>query len=1411
MSKHCDVCNKSYPETEPHCPHCAAAKAEPAVVELADEPRPPADGEPVVVELADGPRLAESAADALEGAAPAVASDSAVDLGEPVVAELASDVALVSPAPESGSSNVGWASLVEDVPADAGAPPAAKIDSPSDREIIGHAAPDTPPPPPEEPFVAEVESGVDLAGERPSAVNLGAAPAGAPEGGAVPEEETSAIDLGALAASGAGGSSSAVGVEAVGSSDVNLESAPVITPESGLSPAPKSPPSGAAEDAGGAEFPDDVAEVEAGSAVNLGEATAPTERPSSRDLIAEAVESGVDLAGAGGPAAGATEEGAVPAKGGEPQGGDSAVDLGGVFVAEVPSSGPEAVRERQAESPSGRDAGAAADVFEGAEAEPPAPGSSGVDLGGPSARRGKRPAGEPSSDVDLGDAAERPAVDEEPAGDEEAAAQAVEDEDDEAVALGGPAKRAADEAEEEAEEGAKPAKAKGRADDDEEDEDKPAPKPPKARSGGGCLVLGGALGLLVGVGAAFGLWLFGVEPPADWKLAGAKPPTQNPRPGPGAQPARPTIEDAVAQANGGDFDKALPVMDADANPSADVLVERGAARWLKYLQKQHAANARILPEDDLVKQARADLEKATQAGNNPRAFIYLAHLYESLNDHHKAQETYKAGQAKFQADPVWGPIFRDAVEASAPEKPAPRADLGGPGDPEAALQSLAVLLVAFQAGQPVPPADGAGNADAAEAGFAFWKAYKLAGAGNYAEAQKALEKAVQTHDKMRFTRLRKAQNPLSDPTEEIFGRACGEISTSWRMKDYLGGQKLLAQGGDPVKAVETLVKEKNDVAKKAMTLETDLTAVKKEKDDATKMVTKLETDLTAAKKEADGAKKEAKDLGEKLALADNQLKAAEGKLKAVGDRLEAAGVKGADLAKGVDQLAAADKALVAVTAKIADAGVKVDKKDVVDGVGRVVEMAKAKDPKGELAASKEEIKRLDAALAQRRTPQEMLDVWLPIVADRTQKEAAPKAVVDADRATSDPGAAAAIKGKALAVTGLARRNLGDFEAAGNLLHNSLVIAGQKGDWQPTVQKALKELTDPAAYYLPKAEELHENGKNKEALDVLAEAAKVFPKDNAALLPLRSLVRLDLAREKGKGKIDPADALVADAKKDAETAAAAGSAEGHYALGRIAEESGNLADAKASYAKALAAHADKDDAGSRYRLALARVLLKMQADKPAGGRAAAGRGVPPGDAVRHPLAALVLLVELNGQAEPGADVDEATKLADEVLAAKDGPNSFMLKAQALAVKGLWTKALQTYADGLKSHVRRDYADGLVDLINRHPALKRPDSLAVPNPLLAESHYATGLRRYFARRYADAEAAFLSAIEADSQDARYFYFLGLSRLALGKREDANADFDQGSRLELQNRPGREAVSTALERVQGTPRLTVNRFRP
>jgi tetratricopeptide (TPR) repeat protein len=301
------------------------------------------------------------------------------------------------------------------------------------------------------------------------------------------------------------------------------------------------------------------------------------------------------------------------------------------------------------------------------------------------------------------------------------------------------------------------------------------------------------------------------------------------------------------------------------------------------------------------------------------------------------------------------------------------------------------------------------------------------------------------------------------------------------------------------------------------------------------------------------------------------------------------------------------------------------------------------------------------------------------------------------------------------------------------------------------------------------------------------------------------VRLDQIRDQHKGKVPADDPAVAEIRKDAEAAVTAGAAaEGHYVVGRLAEELGKFEDARQSYQRALDAKPD-----NRMRLALARILLKAPA-----ARGSAERGEPnpnwevhyaalepssPASAPRFALA-------------PPPGRDEADRLADEVLTtAKDDPEGLVLKAQAYAIKGLWTRALTTYVEGLRPHFRGEDADALLDIIEKNPALKRPDSLKTPNPGAAGQRYATGLRLYNERKFADAEREFTAAVENDSLDARYFYFLGLTRLMLNKRDAAIADFEQAANLERQHRPDKATVNGALERVQGSARQEMNRFRP
>jgi tetratricopeptide (TPR) repeat protein len=105
---------------------------------------------------------------------------------------------------------------------------------------------------------------------------------------------------------------------------------------------------------------------------------------------------------------------------------------------------------------------------------------------------------------------------------------------------------------------------------------------------------------------------------------------------------------------------------------------------------------------------------------------------------------------------------------------------------------------------------------------------------------------------------------------------------------------------------------------------------------------------------------------------------------------------------------------------------------------------------------------------------------------------------------------------------------------------------------------------------------------------------------------------------------------------------------------------------------------------------------------------------------------------------------------------------------------------------------------------------PENTAPVSPGLADEHFANGLRHYWARRYAPAEKEFLAAIHTEGRDARYYYFLGLTRWAQNRRPEARLDFERAAQLEMHELPGREAINAALERVQGMARQEVDQYR-
>ncbi|MCE5268808.1 MAG: hypothetical protein LLG00_13085 [Planctomycetaceae bacterium] len=90
------------------------------------------------------------------------------------------------------------------------------------------------------------------------------------------------------------------------------------------------------------------------------------------------------------------------------------------------------------------------------------------------------------------------------------------------------------------------------------------------------------------------------------------------------------------------------------------------------------------------------------------------------------------------------------------------------------------------------------------------------------------------------------------------------------------------------------------------------------------------------------------------------------------------------------------------------------------------------------------------------------------------------------------------------------------------------------------------------------------------------------------------------------------------------------------------------------------------------------------------------------------------------------------------------------------------------------------------------------------------YGSGVHAYFACDYNDAFEHLTAAIDGGSQDPRVFYFRGLSYLRLGRPTEAAADFQKGAELESKDVNRFYNVGKALERVQGSARLEVEKYR-
>lgn len=90
------------------------------------------------------------------------------------------------------------------------------------------------------------------------------------------------------------------------------------------------------------------------------------------------------------------------------------------------------------------------------------------------------------------------------------------------------------------------------------------------------------------------------------------------------------------------------------------------------------------------------------------------------------------------------------------------------------------------------------------------------------------------------------------------------------------------------------------------------------------------------------------------------------------------------------------------------------------------------------------------------------------------------------------------------------------------------------------------------------------------------------------------------------------------------------------------------------------------------------------------------------------------------------------------------------------------------------------------------------------------YGAGVHAYYSNDYYQAHEKFSAAIKAGSRDPRCYYYRGLCLIRLGRSEDAQTDFQMGAKLETEDINKFYSVPAALQRIQGSDRVALEKYR-
>jgi len=693
----------------------------------------------------------------------------------------------------------------------------------------------------------------------------------------------------------------------------------------------------------------------------------------------------------------------------------------------------------------------------------------------------------------------------------------------------------------------------------------------KPRSSAGAWMGGILMGAVLTGGGLYGAKQAGYD-----VLSGGA--TQRPTTDP--EKKAPTFAEFASAVNSGDYQKAeqLGFDNAPANTSEEQ-AQRGQFRFRNQLRKFALANNPIDPEHEAFQGAVEDLRTAGTAD----AQLSLIQLYLRTGKLTEARDVLKAARAndELKADPRFDAAgIRLDLAEKAKMAPGVRRD-----DPNLPLILLA-LSIGLQEPVPVPVP---GTPTFPEAGLPFLQALAAREANDFSTARTKLGEAMKRHLARRDTRPGLSQNPATDPGEEIFVDACKALIATWDAQEKLAN-----------KLAEVTPESKADPDKafaNAMTAIAEGAAAKKSLTETMTKLTSAETDLAKASKSAklfdgvvaelfkkdeinemtaDKAIERAKTVASIAAMKDPAGEIAKLKLDAttLSKEAETAKARVTTLTetheKALTDLDTKHKTDVTTLKDTHTKAIDTQKKDYDDKLTKQKDAAdkaladekKAGDDK--LAVQKDTFekaavetkKTFDTALADRRRGAEILPTYLQALQERgSGLETA--AAEDVERVTRDKEANDLDKARAKVIDALVLRNRGKFPEANEIVKAGVAGLEKGSAWVGVVDRLKEETANPTAFLTKQVDELSSRPQVGPAMKLIEMSLMNLPEAERPKMQARmAQLRLDALRLKTSNRFNFDDPELLAAEREAQSAVAAGLAEGHFALGRISESRGD---------------------------------------------------------------------------------------------------------------------------------------------------------------------------------------------------------------------------------------------------------------